>query len=121
MEVNKNNLKVTEKQGVKIEKGLNKGKRLIQKRVFHLGEIIDEVISSYEEDYTSHEYFIGDCKDEWICKKKKWFQTEVPVQTIIKDLIINNKEDTTEGKPEKAKDWTKQLMHEFLQEKNQEA
>ena len=71
-------LKVTEKQVIKTEKGLNKGKKLIQKRFFHLGEIIDEVISSYEEDYRTDEDFIEDCKAESICKKKKWVQTEVP-------------------------------------------
>ena len=66
MEVNRNNLKITEKQCVKTEK-----------RFFHLGEIINEVISSYDEDYIVDEYFIEYCKDEWICKNKKLVQTEV--------------------------------------------
>ena len=64
-------LKVIEKQVIKIEKCLNMGKKIIQKKAFHLGEIIHEVISSYEEDYTTNEDFIEDCKYEWIWKKKK--------------------------------------------------
>ena len=113
-------MKVTIKQGFKREKCLNKGKRLNQIKEFHLEKIIDEAISSYEDDFTTDEDFIEYCKVEWIWKKKKQFQTEEPDQTIVNDLIINKKEDMKEGQPKKAKDWTEQLMHEFFQEKNQE-
>lgn len=71
MEVRRNNLKVTTKQRVEIEKDLNKGKRLITKKEFHYEEFIDEVVSSYEDDSTSDEGFIEDYKARWICKKKK--------------------------------------------------
>ena len=41
MEVSRNNLKITAKQGVEIEKDLNRGKRLIQKKEFHPENSID--------------------------------------------------------------------------------
>ena len=85
---------------------MKKGKRVIHKRVFNPGEIINEVIASYEENYTSDEEFIEDCKVEWICKKKKQFHTQELDHTIVNDLIINNKKDMAEGQLEKAKDWT---------------
>lgn len=98
------------KQGVKIEKYLNKGKRLDQIKEFHLEEIIDEGISSYENNFKSDKYFIEDCKARSICKKKKRFQTEELDRTIVKDLIINNKEEVAEGQPKKDKDWIEKLM-----------
>ena len=101
-------------------KDLNKGKRMTQKKKFHLEEIIDEVVSSYKDDFTSDEHFIEYSKLRWICKKKKWFQIVEPNQTVVNDLIINNKEDVAEGQPKKDKDWIEQLMHEFFQEHNKE-
>lgn len=112
--MNKNNLKITIKQGVETEKDLNMGKRMTQKKEFHLEEFVDEVVSSYEDDSTSDEDFIEDYKAIWICKKKKRFQTEEPDQTVVKDLIINNKEDMVEGQPKRDKDWTEKLMQEFF-------
>ena len=70
-----NNLKVTTKQGVEIEKDLNKGKRMIQKKKFHPENFIDKLVSSYEDNSTSDEDFIEDFKARWICKKKKQVQT----------------------------------------------
>ena len=64
-------LKVIVKQGVKTEKDLNKGKRMTQKKEFHLEEIVDEVISSSKDDFISDEYNIEDCKARWICKSRK--------------------------------------------------
>lgn len=121
MDVNKDNLKVTTNQGVEIEKDLNRGKGSIQEKQFHLEEFVDDVVSSYEDDSTSDEYFNEDYKDRWICKNKNRFQTKELDQTVVKDLIINNKQDVAEGQLQKAKYWTEQLVHGFFQEQNQEA
>ena len=89
----RNNLQFTAKQRVEIDNGFNGGKMMTEKKDFHPQEFIHKVVSSYEYNSTGDEDLIEDYKFRWICKTKKWFQTHQPRQTIIKDLVINSKED----------------------------
>ena len=102
------NLQFIYRHKVETKKDFDRGKKLIQKKEFQPIEFTDEVVSSYEDNYTSDGDFTEEYKAMWICKrKKKRFQTEEPNRIIMKDLVINNKEYVPGQQPNKVKDWTK--------------
>lgn len=62
------------------------------KKEFHPIEFTNEVIASYEDNFTSDEDFTEEYEARWICKrKKKRFQIENPDHLIMKDLVKNDK------------------------------
>lgn len=71
----------------------------------------------YEEDSTNDEDFTTDPKVIWTIKKrKKRSKVEEVDNVLIKDLIINDKEDVPEQQPKKVEHWTEQLVKEVFQE-----
>ena len=122
MEKSRDNLQFSAKHKVESKKDFDRGRKLTQKKKFQPVEFTNEVIASYEDNSTSDENFTKEYEAKWICKrKKKRFQTENPYQLIMKDLVINDKEDVLEQQPKNVKDWNEQLMQEFFQEQDQEA
>ena len=91
----------------------SEGKRLAQRREIQPEEFIDWSILSDEDKVTSDEDGVEEPTSRWIHKKKnKRLPIENPNQQIIKDLVINSKEQVPEKYPEEDGDWTKLLIKE---------
>ena len=105
-----------------VSKGKDKVQEQIQGKDFQPIEFTDSMPPAYEEDSTNDEYLIAKPKVIWMIKKrKKRFEVEEVDNFVIKDLIINDKQDVLEWKPKKVEDWTEQSMKEIFQEQDQEA
>lgn len=82
MEVSRNSLKITAKQRVEIEKDLNRGKRLIQKKEFHPENFIDELVSSYEDNSTSDEDLLKITKLDGYTKRGSGFRLKSQIRLL---------------------------------------
>jgi hypothetical protein len=88
-----------------VNEGKEKVQELIHGKDFQPIEFTDLMSPTYEEDSTHDEYFTVEPKVMWmIRKRKKQFEVEEANNVVIKDLIINEKEDVPERQLEKVED-----------------